>query len=73
MINFIKFELPIIRQTFPSLIAKDIVNIQPMNSPDRKIFNIKFLREITFEEISIIKEMMNKNPTGIFKNDFKKN
>ena len=46
-VSFNKVLIPIIRRTFPELIAKDIVEVQPMSGPIGLAFHMKYINDKT--------------------------
>lgn len=46
-VSFNKTMIPMIRRTFPELIAKDIVGVQPMSGPIGLAFHMKYINDKT--------------------------
>lgn len=46
-VSFNKVLIPMIRRTFPEIIAKDIVGVQPMSGPIGLAFHMKYINDKT--------------------------
>ena len=44
-VSFNKVLIPMIRRTFPELITKDIVGVQPMSGPIGLAFHMKYIND----------------------------
>jgi hypothetical protein len=43
--SFAGFAMPILRRVFPSLIAPNIISVQPLTAPSSMIFHTEFLKQ----------------------------
>lgn len=65
--NYQKFTFPLIKQVYPTLIAKKLVSVQPMGTPTGKLFTVDIWKpRIDFS----LFEKVNKNLKNIFKEKF---